>query len=884
MATEVASAEVSLEPTVSSGFTRTAERAGQDAGQTFGQSFYRGADGRLRDSLTGRFVAQSKAAGTQAGDGAGRSFGRSFGSKLTNQGQQLGRTFGKVLAGGIAVGAAGGAVLMKDAIGAASDLGETVSKVNQIFGGADGNRIVTWSKDAATAMGQSQQQALDAAATFATFGKSAGLSGEDLRHFSTRFSHLATDLASFHNASPQEAIEAIGAALRGEAEPMRRFGVLLDDATLREEALRLGLIKTTKQALTPGQKVLASRAAILKQTSDAQGDFARTSSGLANQQRILSARFEDTKAKIGAVLLPVALRFVTFLNTQLGPALGKARDAFRPVGDYLRDTFGPVIERVTGFMRDNPAVVKAFAIALGVLALAIGVVTLATTAFSLALNSTGIPLIILGIAALVAGLVYAYQRSEAFRSVVQKVGDIVRSFAGWVKSDVLPVVLDLANKVGNNLRPVWEALKDVFVKDVLPAVQKLLGKFSEWQPTIQKVVGVVVRLVAKFIDFYTKMYGRVLPVLIRFAGFIISEVVPKIASFVGAVVRIIAKIVDFGRKLVDGGKKVVEFAKKIGDKISEILQWFKDLPGDVKKKLGDLGSTLKQAGRDLIQGMINGVKEKATDLANAAGDAVKGAVGKAKSLLGIKSPSRVFAGIGRDTVLGFIRGINQNTGAVGKSIERMMGAIDKAMKKDDITKKAASRMRAVVNAVAREAGKLRGLIASRASLASEVAGGLRGEFDLSEIAARDEFGFPGSGTRAVQVARSIANRMKAFGQRLAQLVRAGLPSPLVQEIAGMGSKDGLSVADTFASLSKAQMTQIRSAYTGFNRYASQVGSVVANQRYNGQINRQQDVLQSIEKGLERGLKGMRVQVDVGVDRGTSARIYRIGKRESERRD
>lgn len=211
---------------------------------------------------------------------------------------------------------------LKDAISQASDLNETTSKVGQIFGPA-AKDIIKFSKTSATALGQTQQAALDANATFGIFGKSAGLKGRELSGFTTKLTTLAGDLASFNNTSPEQAIEAIGAALRGETEPIRAYGVLLDDASLRQEALSQGLIKTTKQALTPQQKVLAAQALILKQTTTAQGDFARTSGGLANQQRILSARFSDFKASIGTVALPLAVKFFGFLNSKAFPALSK---------------------------------------------------------------------------------------------------------------------------------------------------------------------------------------------------------------------------------------------------------------------------------------------------------------------------------------------------------------------------------------------------------------------------------------------------------------------------------------------------------------------------------------------------------------------------------
>jgi hypothetical protein len=202
---------------------------------------------------------------------------------------------------------------MGSTIGAASDLSETISKTNVLFD-ESASQILAWSETSATAFGQSQQQALDAAANFAIFGKAAGLSGQELVSFSTDFVELASDLASFNNTSPEQAINAIGAALRGESEPLRQYGVLLDDASMRQKALELGLISTTKNALTPQQKVLAAQALIYEQTSAAQGDFARTSDGLANSTRSLSAVWENFRTELGESLLPIAERVMGWVS------------------------------------------------------------------------------------------------------------------------------------------------------------------------------------------------------------------------------------------------------------------------------------------------------------------------------------------------------------------------------------------------------------------------------------------------------------------------------------------------------------------------------------------------------------------------------------------
>jgi hypothetical protein len=200
------------------------------------------------------------------------------------------------------------------AITAASNMEESLSKVNVIFG-RGAKDVEKFARTAAKELGQSQQAVLNAAGAFGTFGKAAGLSGVDLATFSNDFTTLATDLASFNNTSPEEAVMAIGAALRGEAEPLRRFGVLLNDATLKQEALTLG-IYDGKGALTSQQKILAAQSAIYKQTGDAQGDFMRTSDGLANSQRTLAATFENVKAKFGAAFLEqakTATQNITFL-------------------------------------------------------------------------------------------------------------------------------------------------------------------------------------------------------------------------------------------------------------------------------------------------------------------------------------------------------------------------------------------------------------------------------------------------------------------------------------------------------------------------------------------------------------------------------------------
>jgi hypothetical protein len=215
---------------------------------------------------------------------------KKFGGEL----EQLSRKATLVFAG---VAAAGYKVVQS-----ASDLNESISKSNVIFG-SSAKAIQGWAATADQALGLSQTAALEAAGNFAILGQSAGLTGVQLNTFSTDLTALAADLASFNNTTTDEAITALAAGLRGESEPLRRFGVLLSESAVQAKAMEMGLAATAKE-LTDQDKVLARNALILEQTTLQQGDFARTADGAANQQRILTAEIENSRAAIGEGLLP----------------------------------------------------------------------------------------------------------------------------------------------------------------------------------------------------------------------------------------------------------------------------------------------------------------------------------------------------------------------------------------------------------------------------------------------------------------------------------------------------------------------------------------------------------------------------------------------------
>lgn len=303
-------------------------------------------------------------------------------------------TFSKIKVAAVAAFTAVGAAaftLGRSAVNAARDLQETQTKIDTLFG-ASAASVNAFAATAETALGQSRQSALDAAATFAIYGKQAGLTGDKLVGFSTNLTKLASDMASFSNTSPEEAIQAIGSAMRGESDPIEKYGVLLNETTIKARALKMGLIKTTSEALSPQLRVLAATAELYAQTGTQQGDFARNSAGLANQQRILTAQVSNFKAELGQALLPVMEKVVTMLTSKAMPALQQLWAQHGPkviaFADKGADKFGAFIDKLSRY--DWPSLIDRGGAAIRNLGPTLQNVSNSAPAFADTLNLAGI--------------------------------------------------------------------------------------------------------------------------------------------------------------------------------------------------------------------------------------------------------------------------------------------------------------------------------------------------------------------------------------------------------------------------------------------------------------------------------------------------------------
>jgi hypothetical protein len=330
----------------------------------------------------------------------------SFVGTLKNVGAALGATFA----------ASQVAAFAKDSILAASNMAESLSKVRVVFG-EGAAEVEKFGQSAAQNLGISNQAALEAAGTYGNLFQAFGLGQGEAQKMSTNLVQLAADMASFNNTSIDQAITALRSGLSGETEPLKRFGVALSDVRLKTEAMSLGLIKSTSEALTPAAKAQASYALIMKDTSLAQGDYARTADGTANTMKTLQAKFEDAKVAVGDALMP----------------------AFKGLLGIL-ELLVPVLTKIGEFFKNNQDEVKAFAITVGALTAAYGAyqlvvnaATIAQKALNLAQKMNPMGAVIVAIGLLVAAMVKLWNSNEEFRKAVISVAKVaLNAFASIV--------------------------------------------------------------------------------------------------------------------------------------------------------------------------------------------------------------------------------------------------------------------------------------------------------------------------------------------------------------------------------------------------------------------------------------------------------------------
>jgi hypothetical protein len=298
-----------------------------------------------------------------------------------------------------------------ESLHAAADL-EAANRRNTLIFGKQREEVDKFGESAAQSYGLADLQARKAASGFGILFKNAGLSRKENAKSSVQLVKLAADLSAFNNVDPATTFTALQRGVAGSTRGLKPLGIIIDSTAIKAEALADGLVKPTKNQakihaaqatvlsdtlalsaaikehgknsdltaiaqghlegaqaalnvamdgtvapLTAQQKILASRNLILKQTTDQQGAFQRSSGDVIEQQRILSAEWGNAKDAIGKGLMPIERDLIGLLNKELVPALQESSKWFErkgaPALHHFATEAGPLAKQILPPLADG---------------------------------------------------------------------------------------------------------------------------------------------------------------------------------------------------------------------------------------------------------------------------------------------------------------------------------------------------------------------------------------------------------------------------------------------------------------------------------------------------------------------------------------------------
>lgn len=403
-------------------------------------------------------------------------------SRTVDSAQRAMRTAGTVMSATMTPAA----MLMGDAASdAAVNLEESINAVNVVFGEA-ADTVLAFGEDAVHAVGLSQRAFNEAAVPIGAALRNVGLGADEAADASISLAQRAADMASVFNVDVGEALSAIQAGLRGEADPLERFGAGFTAAEVAAKAVAMGLAATTSE-VDANARAQASLALIMDRTQNVAGDFERTIGSAANQERVNAAAGEELAATYGEKLIPAKQALNNAISTLIGffASLSPQMQTAIVVVAGLAAAIGPLLLAGAGLISAGKGV--------------IGIVKGVGSAMTF-LAANPIVLVVAAIAGLVAGLIWLWNNSQTFRDIVTGVFRTV----GNVVSGVADAIGGAFESMAAIIRGVWDGV----TSSIKGAVNFVIG-------IINRVIGFLngVRISVPAID---------LPIIGRVGGFSIG--------------------------------------------------------------------------------------------------------------------------------------------------------------------------------------------------------------------------------------------------------------------------------------------------------------------------------------------------------------------------
>jgi len=184
----------------------------------------------------------------------------------------------------------------------------------------------TWALSLSKNLGLNRFETEKMAGTLFNMTTSMGIGRAAAFELSTGVVKLAADMSSFRNIPMDVALHKIQSGLVGETEGLKTLGIVINDTIIKQYAYTNG-IATQGVALTNQQKVLARYGALLQQTSNDQGDLARTLDSPANQLRVLASRVTEAATALGVAMMPTVQLVIRGVSAMI-PVIQGAVDWF----------------------------------------------------------------------------------------------------------------------------------------------------------------------------------------------------------------------------------------------------------------------------------------------------------------------------------------------------------------------------------------------------------------------------------------------------------------------------------------------------------------------------------------------------------------------------
>jgi phage-related minor tail protein len=559
------------------------------------------------------------------------------------------------------------------AVKSASDLNETLNKVNVAFG-ASAKSVLDFGNTSLKSIGLAKGSALDAASLFGDMATSMGLSQSAAADMSVNMVKLGGDLASFKNISFEQAQTALAGVFTGETESLKRLGIVMTDTELNAFAVAKGIGKTT-QEMTQAEKVNLRYAFVMEKTKNAQGDFSRTSEGTANQMRMSSERVKELSAQFGERLLPF---------------IGKLLE----VGNKFLSWFeklSPKTQNIIFIFIGLLAVLGPLLIIFGQIVTAVGVLL---PVFAAVFGAISAPVLI--VIAIIAALAAA-----AF--LIYKNWDKITAFF----SALWEGVKNIFNSIWNFIKSVFQFIADLIV-GFFTSYFMLIKAYLTMVWDIVTFIFNAIRAVISFVfNLIKDIIVGTWNIIVATVTFILTNLWNGINIIFNTILNIIRTVISTVYNVIVGGfNAAVSFVINIFNAlrngisyaVGSIINVVGSIGGRIIGFFAGAGSWLYNAGRDVIQGMLNGIGSLAGKIGSFFLDRVPGWIREPfKKALGIRSPSKEFMSYGKNITQGLVNGLGKGKATIETAIDNMAGSTINPMLQTQIPAQNASGMNATTN-------------------------------------------------------------------------------------------------------------------------------------------------------------------------------------------